>query len=256
MLPYLEKVHRMTSPWSGIIGSYSKALAFFVRRKLFGTSITSAHYKGLRFYFRDIDLSPIDETLVRGEYDLILPVLKKLAAPVIVDVGMNIGDFAILALAHNPSSRITGLEADEKTARLARKNGNLNAGRTWSVHHRAAWKNGDTVYLETGGASASNKISKSGKVPVQGIDLETVWTLLPAERVDVMKIDIEGAEEAFLFSQPEYLDKIDHLILEIHPLACDEQKIRDLLHTYFPVVMQVSGRRSSKRLLHCHGRNG
>lgn len=251
MIPYLIKIHEVTKKFSEVVGGYPKTFLFLLRRKLFGHSITSATYKGMKFFFRYQDMSAIDETLMRGEYSFILPALQSMDSPIIVDIGMNVGDFAVMALACNPHSNIIGIEAHPDTAKIAEKNASLNNQKSWVVYNRAAWKNCETIYLETGAASVSTKISTSGKLGVQGIDMPSLFKILPHEKIDIMKIDIEGAEEEFLCSYPEWLSHIQHLIVEIHPLACDEAKIRNVLNQYFSQVDDIDGRISSKPLLHC-----
>ena len=251
MLGYCKKMNQITRQWSGIVGGYPKAFFFLARRKVFGKSMTSARYHDVKFFFRYKDMSAIEETLLRGEYDFIVPALKSVESPVIIDVGMNVGDFAVMAVAHNPKCRIIGIEAHPETAMIAERNGQLNYKRKWTVLNRAAWKNNETIYLSSGEMSASSKISNQGNIAVKGIDMKSIWSILPEERVDVVKIDIEGAEEEFLSAAADYLDKVDHLIVEIHPLACDEAKVRSVLSAHFPYVEEVGGRVSSKPLLHC-----
>ncbi len=251
MISRLRRIHGIVSFWAPIVGSYTRTFLFFARAK-FGTATTNAAYRGIPFRFRSCDLSAIDETLIRGEYQFIVPIIERIDAPLIVDVGMNVGDFSILAAAVNSRSQIVGVEADAATAALARSNRPPGGKGSWTVHHRAAWRNNDKIYLETGALSVSNKVSETGHIPVQGIDLATLWSLLPSEDVDVLKIDIEGAEENFLFSQPGLLDKVRHLIIEIHPRACNEARIRSLLRQHFSCVEDITGRVSSKPLLHCH----
>jgi FkbM family methyltransferase len=250
LISYLKRIHGIASYWAPVVDGYLNAYIFFARAKL-GVSATEAIYQGIRFRFRSCDLSAIDETLVRGEYNFISPVLAAIEAPLIVDIGMNVGDFSIFSMATNPRSRIVGVEADADTAALARRNSPQRQEVAWTVLHRAAWKNNDPLYIETGPLSVSSKISETGRQPVDGIDLRTLLSLLPNEPVDVMKIDVEGAEEAFLCEQPDLLERVRHLIVEIHPLACDEQRVRNVLRAQFAVVEDVGGRISSKPLLHC-----
>lgn len=250
MISYLKRIHGIASYWAPIIGSYTGAFLFFARAK-FVTTTTKAVFRGIPFRFRSCDLSAIDESLVRGEYSFIVPIIESIEAPLVVDIGMNVGDFSILAVAVNPLSQIVGVEADAATAALARSNNPPGGKNRWTVHHRAAWSNNNQIFLVPGAASVSNKVSETGHTPVQGIDLATLWSLLPSDEVDILKIDVEGAEEDFLFSQPEFLDKVKHLIIEIHPLACNEARIRGLLGKRFSCVEDVPGRISSKPLLHC-----
>jgi FkbM family methyltransferase len=249
---YLGKIHKLVSYWAPVIGSYPRAF-FFLTQAKFGQSTVRANYCGINFRFRNSDMSAIDETLIRGEYNFISPEISRQESPLIVDVGMNVGDFSILAIAVNPRSRIVGIEADASTVVLSRSNAPKGyPSDSWVVHHRAAWRSNEEILLETGKLSVSSKISPTGNMLVQGIDLPTLWSLLPSDTVDIMKIDIEGAEEAFLSTWPEFLNRIRHLIVEIHPRACDEQKLRQLLAKYFLQVKDVKGRISSKPLLYCH----
>lgn len=250
MISYFKRIHEIASYWAPIVGSYVGAFLFLARAK-FGTATANASFNGLPFRFRSCDLSAIDETMIRGEYEFILPIITSIDAPLIVDIGMNVGDFSIFAVAGNPRTRVVGVEADKATAELANSNNPEKVNGLWMVLHRAAWRNNDQIFLETGALSVSNRVSETGHKPVQGIDLATLWLLLPNDDVDIMKIDVEGAEEDFLFSQPEILKKVKHLIIEIHPLVCNEARIRDLLRQYYSCVEDVPGRISSKPLLHC-----
>jgi FkbM family methyltransferase len=253
MLSRLKRMHAIASYWAPMVNGLVNAYLFFARAK-FGTATAAGRYKGIPFHFRSCDLSAIDETLIRGEYDFIVPVLVASQAPLVVDIGMNVGDFAILAVAVNPRSRIVGVEAAAHTAAVARGNAPVRTEGSWTVLNRAAWKNNDPVFLQTGALSVSTRISDSGSESVQGIDLQTLWAQLPQRHVDVLKIDVEGAEEAFLCSHPELLANVDQLIVEIHPKACDEGRLRSMLGRTFDIVEDVPGRISSKPLLHCRRR--
>lgn len=250
MLSRMKRIHAIASRWAPVVNGQLSAYLFFARAK-FGTATTNASYKGISFRFRSCDLSAIDETLIRGEYEFIVPFIAAIPSPLIVDAGMNVGDFSILAVAVNPRSNIVGIEADAGTAALARSNAPSRSEGSWTVLQRAAWKNNENVFLETGALSVSTKVSALGRTPVQGIDLPTLWAQLPAREVDVLKIDVEGAEEAFLCEHPEFLAHVRHLIVEIHPKVCDEARVRRTLGEAFPRVTEVAGRISSKPLLHC-----
>ena len=251
MIAYLSKIHSVTKKFSLVVGSYPKTFFFLLKRKIFGKAQTNAQYKNVPFCFRYKDMSAIDETLIRGEYDFIAPVIKSIPNPIIVDIGMNVGDFAIFVISNNPQSQIIGIEAHPETARIAMRNAALNPAISWDTLNRAAWKDNSMIHLQTSGASVSTKGSTSGEIVVQGIDMKELFSLISSPVVDIMKIDIEGAEEEFLCSFPDSLSNIRHLIVEIHPLSCNETRIREVLERYFSVVEDISGRISSKPLLYC-----
>ena len=97
----------------------------------------------------------------------------------------------------------------------------------------------------------SHKVAADGEIKVQGITLDALIKQADAKNIDVLKIDIEGAEEAFLTAKPDLLARVKNLIIEIHPQICSEDNIRALLAKYFTTITDVSGRQSSKPLLWC-----
>ena len=110
----------------------------FLARAKFGVSTTDAVYRGIQFRFREfVDLSAIDETLVRGEYQFIAPVLAAIHDPLVVDIGMMSATFPSSRWPPNPRSRIVGVEADVDTAALARSNAPQRQEGSWTVLHRA-----------------------------------------------------------------------------------------------------------------------
>jgi hypothetical protein len=44
-----------------------------------------------------------------------------------------------------------------------------------------------------------------------------------------MKIDIEGAEEAFFQTADTVLDKVERLVIELHPKSCDVEFVKRIL---------------------------
>tara|TARA_A100000164_G_C21422303_1_gene547256 strand:+ start:366 stop:575 length:210 start_codon:yes stop_codon:yes gene_type:complete len=66
-----------------------------------------------------------------------------------------------------------------------------------------------------------------------------------------MKIDIEGAEEAFLCDNDVDLSNVKNLIIELHPSRCDTKKIRALLEANFTKTTEKHDPSLSKPLLLC-----
>ena len=73
---------------------------------------------------------------------------------------------------------------------------------------------------------------------------------------DLVKIDIEGSEEALLCVRPNLLKRVKALVIEQHPGLCDIKRVDATLKTHFDCIEEIGGRRSSKPLLFCqHGRS-
>jgi FkbM family methyltransferase len=131
---------------------------------------------------------------------------------VFVDVGANVGYFTLLGgQLVGPSGRVVAVEAHPRLAELLRRNVVMNGlygyVTTW---HRAAWSSPTTLQLHQrlnfSGASSLGAIGQEAldrlgdteeMVEVLAVPVDQLLDGLP--RVDVLKMDIEGAElQAFM----------------------------------------------------------
>lgn len=211
-------------------------------------------YGDFTFEFRGHDLSALKEVLVDGEYAFLCPFIKENESPVIIDAGSHIGLFSFWVLNMNPKSRIFGIEASPATFEILKRNveGNQRAEIKWQVINRAAWENSECIQFSDTLDSMSHRVSESGSQQVSGITLREVIEKASSNReIDLMKVDNEGAEEAFLMEEPEILKKVKRLVIELHPSLCNTDRVNGLLHEAFPIVEKVTGRTSSKPLLYC-----
>ncbi len=148
------------------------------------------------------------------------------AQPKIIDAGAHIGLSTLYFLTHYPGAQIIALEPNPHVAAMLERNIWLNqvenqvdiqkvalgpvAGRTdlyldssedqwWSTSsiHPGAWSGDQTTYAVT--------------VPV--VPLSSFLS----QPVDLIKLDIEGAEQAVLMEAGTALTKVDQLIVEFHP---------------------------------------
>ena len=231
--------------------NYLKVIVGFTTYKLFKTGLIKGDFKGLPFVFRSSDVEALKEVLVFEEYDFAADYLKAIKAPRIADIGHHIGTFSLWALSVNPMAEILGVEADALTFNVANENTQIGAkqSRKWRVVHRAAWKNDEKISCSTDGDTMGHKVSQAGTNSVQGIPLTQLMEELGGA-IDLMKIDIEGAEEAFLAETPELLTNVNAVIIEIHPEHCSEPKVRAILEEHFDKIERMS-RENSKPLLWC-----
>lgn len=211
--------------------------------------------------FRGVDEQAIKEVLVNREYEFLDTVVREIDNPRILDVGAHIGTFALWALAANPSAHIISIEADPRTFELASKNvaEQLARGRSWTIVHAAAGaRDGECVYLTDTGPSMSHRIAADGSVPVATVSLAALLFRATEGKtnLDLMKVDIEGSEQAFLCTNPALLHRIETLVVELHPDICDTGHVRSILNLEFDRVIEIVGRKSSKPLLYCYRSTG
>jgi FkbM family methyltransferase len=123
-----------------------------------------------------------------------------------VDVGANIGYFSLLAAKLvGESGKVVSVEAHPHLAELLRRNVILNDVRNTTTWHRAAWSEATNLKFHLRANFASNSsagsLGESGLsdhhdteaiVEVPAAPLDSLLADLP--HVDLMKIDVEGAE--------------------------------------------------------------
>ncbi len=233
---------------SGLASSAILALRLRLRRNA-DVLYSGLAFRGLRFVSRYRDWLAVREVIFDGEYRLVKDVLRDSVAPIVVDGGANIGMFAIYVLAYFPSAKVTSYEPGTSTFALLDRNRALNVALNWSVRRAALWRSAETLELSAAESSTSSKVGRGkGTELVPGRDLRAVLADVGGH-IDLMKVDIEGAEESFLCASPEALRDIEHLLVEIHPAECDAAAVIAILRGRWSRVYRVPGRISSKPLL-------
>jgi FkbM family methyltransferase len=125
----------------------------------------------------------------------------------VVDLGAGEGLFSVLAAAAG-ASRVLAVEARPGFEPLLARHATANgvAGRINLVHAR---------FGAGRGARASSPAGRpGGDGPLEG--LAELLDRHGLRQVDLMKIDIEGAEFA-LFAEPSWLGRIGRIVMEVHP---------------------------------------
>ena len=247
----------MPSPCSFLRAFFALIL---VRRS--AVSFAVGKYKGLSFCFRQRDLSALKEVLVDLEYDFLADIVRNKAGqqqPVILDCVAHIGTFSLWCLGVNSAANIISFEAAPDTFGLLKQTIAKNKIATWKGYHAALWSDCSSVLRFCSGSqddSMGYHVSDDGDVQVPTLDLSGVFDELADDsaRVDLMKIDIEGAEEEFICKGDHaHLSRVDNLVIELHPKRCDTDKVLKILRQYFNTVETVNGRISGKPLMFCHG---
>lgn len=71
-------------------------------------------------------------------------------------------------------------------------------------------------------------LKREGKgTEVRFIDVSALTQDMP--RIHLLKCDIEGSELSFLENYPDLLDKVDSVVMELHPDLCDVDHCRQIL---------------------------
>jgi FkbM family methyltransferase len=135
---------------------------------------------------------------------------------VFIDVGANIGYFTVM-VAKN-AQQVISIEPDSDNFRYLRYNIEMNHLKNVIAICAAAFDKEDFVELQGHGSLAKVICprGRSGSVPT--IKLDKVANLYHIKHIDLIKIDVEGAEVEVLKGSKEVLTKIPKvkLLIEIH----------------------------------------
>lgn len=143
------------------------------------------------------------------------------APEVIIDAGANIG-LATLTFANRfPEATIIALEPEASNFALLQKN--TAAYPNVTPVQAALWhEDGELKLLTAGGGhwgfrtrEAEDAATKALH-PVRAVSVPTLMTEHGLEKIDLFKVDIEGAEKQVFADTSAWLPKVDSLIAELH----------------------------------------
>jgi FkbM family methyltransferase len=157
-------------------------------------------------------------------------------SPLIVDCGANIGLSCLYFKQIFPKAKIYAFEADPKIFNRLQSNLHSNGFHEGIVLHQAAvWVNEVGISFSAEGADGGSVIHSGGGhvITVPSIRLRD---LLVKEHVDLLKLDIEGAEEMVLEDCDGAFSSVDKVFFEYHSHSNKPQAFGKLLD-----LMQKNG---------------
>lgn len=150
----------------------------------------------------------------------------------VADLGANGGGFALLLIAAGYRiEKLAAVELNPATGSRLRFNLERNLARRHQVFIAALTADGRELELTLGQGGTSDSIyhASHGGVPtkIRGITFDEVASSLGPESIDLVKMDIEGAEAEVLFGDTsDRLSSVKALIIEIH----DAESVPSIRH--------------------------
>ncbi len=199
-----------------------ESFAFFAREALGRSGLF--HYRlresGLRVALRHRtgDVVTLGEVWHNRDYDPPPEVMAVLgASPRVLDLGGNIGLFALHAAAIWPDATLTSYEPDAVNAAVARESRRLNhLEGHWSIIEAAAGNHEGAVQFVAGQDALSHVVEGDDDAP-GAITVPMQDVLAEVAGSDLVKMDIEGGEWAVLTDNRFVAHPPKALVLEYHP---------------------------------------
>jgi FkbM family methyltransferase len=156
------------------------------------------------------------------------------SAPRILDCGANVGLASLFFHRLYPQARITAFEADPALFAILNANMTANGAGGIETRHVALWISTGTLTFQCEG-------SDSGMIGVLPGAIDGTSTTVPSLRlrdvieegpVDLLKLDIEGAEDAVLADCEPVLHRVKAMVMDLHefdPAVRQAPRVLELL---------------------------
>lgn len=169
--------------------------------RMLGFTVHYPDYRTLLFLYEEIFLGQ--------HYAAALP-----EKPTIIDAGANIGLSTLFFKLHYPDAQIACFEPHPETFALLKKNIEVNSLNEVTLHQEALSAEAGTVDLfgDGIGASVDDQLENNKS---RAVEAQCLSVYLDSS-VDLLKIDIEGAEGPVLQEVGPKLRMVKRLIIEFH----------------------------------------
>ena len=175
------------------------------------------------FYIRMLasDVSVYDQVFIVGEYDF----ATQKEPAIIIDAGANTGLTSIWFANRFPGSRIIAIEPEKNNFAILKKN--IAPYDNITPVYGALWDENKEITLVDPGLGTMGYMTQddeinAGKIPgkplhrVNGMTLDRIMVEQGIGFIDILKIDIEGAEREIFQDPSSWIDKVGSLIIETH----------------------------------------
>ncbi len=146
-------------------------------------------------------------------------------SPVIYDCGANIGTSCLYFKRIFPNSKIKAFEADPEISKVL--SSNLKNEKNVQVINKAIWINDNGIEISLEGADAASIYGNKNKVKIDSVRLKDL--LETEKRIDMLKIDIEGAEIDVIKDCRKSLNKVENIFIEFHSFINHRQELDIIL---------------------------
>lgn len=141
---------------------------------------------------------------------------------VVVDVGASIGIYSLIALSKSLDNKVYSFEPDSRASKIYLENVRINNYSHYKLENRVVSDKTGYEYFSGEKESEISHISKDkdhNKQKIPSVALDDYLVKMGIKHIDIVKIDVEGAELKVLRGLSKYLRKklVKQMIIEINP---------------------------------------
>lgn len=149
--------------------------------------------------------------------------------PYIIDCGANLGMSVIYFKQLYPDARIIAFEADDDIFQYLEKNIDSFDYRDVQLINKAVWNCEEVLSFNVEGGAGGRLEEKSIEGIYKKVPCTSLKKYLIGEKVDFLKLDIEGAEYEVIKDCEKELKNIDNLFIEYHSMSGKKQNLDKIL---------------------------
>ena len=179
--------------------------------------------------------------------------------PCILDLGANIGVSILYFKKIFPKAIITAYEADPHVFKVLSKNLDEQGIHDVKLINKAIWNKKTKLNFTPDGADAG-RVTEENSISSFEVETDDIEQVLEEfDKIDLLKIDIEGAEVEVIKRAANQLEKVDRIFVEYHSFGELEGLIsilKILNDRHYKIYMDSPGFMNNSPLLEMKPQNG
>lgn len=148
-------------------------------------------------------------------------------AELIIDCGANVGYSSAYFLSRFPNAHVIAVEPDPDNFSALRYNLEPYKPR-FTALNTGIWSRTTRLLLSEEDCGAGNEWGRTVREArdnesggFQATDIGAIFESTRADRISILKIDIEGSEKEVFSNPTPWLSKVDNLVIELHGTECE-----------------------------------
>ncbi len=163
------------------------------------------------------DVAIFEQIFLEREYDFEFP--QQFSPKLIIDGGANIGLAAVYFANRYPQATIVSIEPEQSNFEMLQRNASPYS--QIKPIRAAIWSTSEELKIKNPNADKwifrVDRLEGSDQVEVPGVTIDQIASEAGAEQIDLLKLDIEGAErELFSSDCHAWITRTQVLIVELH----------------------------------------